>query len=215
MARISEGDKALVRARLLQSAARHFAAHGLHGANINAISTDAGYSKGTVYNYFPSKEALFSAVLGAGSALAVERYQKRAPAGDFRARLIALVEEDVALVRAHEDFMRVLLREAAAASPATRALIDEALAPLDAVLVALLSEARTAGALRADLSVHELARAFAALLFALYGERLRDPSGTGWPPWDALPALAVTLFLDGAAARPQAGAPGPRARRPR
>jgi len=46
------------RQRLLEAAAQEFARSGFRGANINNISIVAGFAKGTVYNYFPSKQAL-------------------------------------------------------------------------------------------------------------------------------------------------------------
>lgn len=51
------------RQRLLEAATAAFARHGFNGANINRISTSAGYSKGTVYNYFESKRALMLALI--------------------------------------------------------------------------------------------------------------------------------------------------------
>ena len=46
------------RRMLLDAATQEFAQEGYHGANINRISTAAGFAKGTVYNYFPSKREL-------------------------------------------------------------------------------------------------------------------------------------------------------------
>ena len=46
------------RLKLLAAAAEEFARAGYAEANINIISTRAGYAKGTIYNYFPSKRAL-------------------------------------------------------------------------------------------------------------------------------------------------------------
>jgi AcrR family transcriptional regulator len=51
------------RQRLLDAAAAEFAAAGYHGANINRISVAAGFAKGTIYNYFPSKRALMLALI--------------------------------------------------------------------------------------------------------------------------------------------------------
>jgi AcrR family transcriptional regulator len=42
---------------------REFPRIGLERANIGAISLAAGYAKGAIYNYFPSKEELFLAVV--------------------------------------------------------------------------------------------------------------------------------------------------------
>ena len=47
-----------MRKTLLDAAAEEFASNGYDQANINTISTKAGFSKGTIYNYFPSKQAL-------------------------------------------------------------------------------------------------------------------------------------------------------------
>ena len=51
------------RQRLLEAATAEFAREGYAGANINRISETAGYAKGTVYNYFPSKRALMLALI--------------------------------------------------------------------------------------------------------------------------------------------------------
>jgi len=48
---------------LLDAATAEFAREGYDGANINRISRTAGYAKGTIYNYFPSKRALMLALI--------------------------------------------------------------------------------------------------------------------------------------------------------
>ena len=71
--RYSETDKkqamAGVRQHLIEAAIQEIAQNGYDGANINSISLKAGFSKGTIYNYFPSKMELMLAILEeAGSA---------------------------------------------------------------------------------------------------------------------------------------------------
>ncbi len=48
---------------LLDAAAEEFARQGYENANINTISTRAGFAKGTIYNYFPTKQALLLALI--------------------------------------------------------------------------------------------------------------------------------------------------------
>ena len=55
--------KADVRQRLLEAAIQEFAQNGYDAANINTISLNAGFAKGTIYNYFPSKMELMLAIL--------------------------------------------------------------------------------------------------------------------------------------------------------
>src|ERR1700722_19236999 len=52
------------RAQILSGAADVFAADGYEGASMARIATVAGVSKGTLYNYFDSKAALFTAHVG-------------------------------------------------------------------------------------------------------------------------------------------------------
>jgi AcrR family transcriptional regulator len=51
------------RKTLLEAASIQIAQSGYDGANINQISLAAGFAKGTIYNYFPSKQALMLALL--------------------------------------------------------------------------------------------------------------------------------------------------------
>ncbi len=61
----SDRENALTetRQKLLEAAAEEFARHGYDGANVNSISLAAGFAKGTVYNYFPTKHALMLALI--------------------------------------------------------------------------------------------------------------------------------------------------------
>jgi AcrR family transcriptional regulator len=61
----AERDNVMSQTRqlLLDAATAEFARKGYHGANINRISRAAGFAKGTVYNYFPSKRALMLALI--------------------------------------------------------------------------------------------------------------------------------------------------------
>jgi len=67
MARHKEAERDKIvgetRQSLLQAAAEEFAREGYRGANINRISKAAGFAKGTIYNYFPSKRALMLALI--------------------------------------------------------------------------------------------------------------------------------------------------------
>ena len=48
---------------LLEAAIAEFQKHGYEGASIDAIAAAAGISKRTLYNHFPSKEALFRSLV--------------------------------------------------------------------------------------------------------------------------------------------------------
>ena len=67
MARHKESEReriaAETRRALLNAATQEFARGGYEAANINRISLAAGFAKGTIYNYFPSKRELMLALI--------------------------------------------------------------------------------------------------------------------------------------------------------
>lgn len=199
MGRISKEMQAFVRQRLLDTAARHFGDSGFDAARIDAISRDAGFGKGTVYNYFTSKQDLFGAVIQEGARRAVERFRAADPGGSVRARLLAVAEADVSLVREDEAFIKVLVREAMSFRPETYPIINEHLLPYVSAVAGILDDGIRRGAVRGDTPVERLALMFVGTLSMLYVQHWG--SGGAWPTLKELPDLAVTSFLDGAGTR--------------
>jgi AcrR family transcriptional regulator len=63
-ARPTRGElQAATRAALLRAASRSICEHGMHGASIDRIAAEAGYTKGAFYANFASKEELFLVML--------------------------------------------------------------------------------------------------------------------------------------------------------
>src|SRR4051812_6342390 len=62
-ARTQAERRADTRSRLLEAAAKRFAADGIDGASIDAIADDADRTSGAVYAHFGSKEGLLTALL--------------------------------------------------------------------------------------------------------------------------------------------------------
>ncbi len=81
MARLKKEEREEVlsktRSLLLQAAAEAFAREGYEGANINTISLSAGFAKGTIYNYFPSKRDLMLALIDDTAAQHLEYIQEK------------------------------------------------------------------------------------------------------------------------------------------
>lgn len=104
------------RTQILLGAAKVFAADGYEGASMARIASVAGVSKGTLYNYFDSKAALFSAYVtdACGQSLAHifdRRDQSDEPASVLRGigrRMVNMMLSDVGLA-----IYRVVIAEAA------------------------------------------------------------------------------------------------------
>lgn len=83
-----EARRSVRRATILAVAARSFLDNGYAGTSMSAIAATLGGSKTTLWRYFPSKEALFAAVLDhATTAYRAHLSQIMDPSGDLRQTL--------------------------------------------------------------------------------------------------------------------------------
>ena len=197
--RISAAAKDAVHRRLLESAAAQFARLGFDATNIDAIAGDAGVAKGTIYNYFDSKEDLFGAVLAEGARRTVARYSAAPHGPSTRDALEALAGADLSVLREEEAFMKVLVAEAMTPHSRHYALILERLSPFLEAVAGILETGIRRGEVRRDRPVPQLALLFTGTLAILYIQHWQ--SGGGWPTMEEIPELAVDMFLDGASAR--------------
>jgi AcrR family transcriptional regulator len=192
MPRVSAETKQATRARLLAAAAEEFGRVGLARANVDAISLAAGYAKGTIYNYFPSKEELFLAVVeeAVAQATAAGSAPTEAPAWE---RLAATLAGFCAWAREHDPFARVLVRECLMGTPGLYPRVMGAEAPLVGELAAILRQASASGELRDDVPAELLALAIAGLTDLALVEHWASDNST--PSLDAIPELVLTLLL--------------------
>jgi TetR/AcrR family transcriptional repressor of mexJK operon len=115
------------RAQILEGAARVFASDGYEGASMSRIAAEAGVSKGTLYNHFPSKAALFSAYVGQECARNLARVFEGAvhdgePAAVLRQvglRMIQMIMSEVG-----QTIYRVVISEAAKFPELARAFFE-------------------------------------------------------------------------------------------
>ena len=90
MPKVSEEHKERRREQILEGARRCFARHGYEGATVARLEQEIGLSRGAIFNYFPSKDALFI-------ELALEMSKRLTDVwlhDGFRAVLDAIVSED-------------------------------------------------------------------------------------------------------------------------
>jgi len=127
----SEGLAQQTRELLLEAATATFAAEGYAGANVNAISRQAGFGKGTIYNYFPSKRELMLAVLTAASGAHCEAVAERVLAAEgARARLDAFFAAGFDFITTHLPRARVALATVFGHDTALKEHLWEGYAPM-------------------------------------------------------------------------------------
>jgi len=131
------------RAKILRAAQDAFAASG-YGVPLDDIAALAGVGPGTVYRHFPTKEALFEAVVTARVEKMIDDARARGDAADpgqaFFA-FLARVADEAAVKRDLPDAIAI-----------AGALQDNLFAALDV----LLHRAQQAGAVRGDISTPDL-----------------------------------------------------------
>lgn len=139
------------RTKLLEAAQEVFAASGL-SASIDEIARTAGVGVGTVYRHFPTKEAIFEAIV-------VERFQSLVAEAE---RMIAGGEPGEAffqhllrMVRAGRD-KRDFVDALTARGVNVKNLLTEAARRYWRIVGTLLANAQRAGAVRGDIGIEEV-----------------------------------------------------------
>ena len=192
MARVTADTRKATRAKLLTAAAEEFGRAGLERANIDAISIAAGCGKGTIYNYFPSKDELFLAVVEEASAQAGSSRPARddAPA---RERLRAALAGFCGWAGQHDALARVLVRECLMGTSGLYPQVIGAERPLTGDLEAIVRDGAGRGELRGDIPAELLALAIAGLTDLALAQHWA--SGGSRPGLEEIPDLVLTLLL--------------------
>ncbi len=124
------------RERLLQAAATEFANEGYVGANINRISTGAGFAKGTIYNHFASKRALLQALIDDTAAEHVTAITVQvAQEADPGERLERFFRAGFSFVKRNPDRARVVINTVYGPDEAFKKSVYKAYEPLFDMLI--------------------------------------------------------------------------------
>jgi AcrR family transcriptional regulator len=135
------------RARVLEVAREVFAAEGL-AVPIDEIASRAGVGIGTVYRHFPTKEALFEAIVLQRIEVLTEEARAAAGAGDPTEEFFAFFTRMIEMGTVNKALIAGLVADRGAVIAASRELHD--------VLGNLLVRAQQAGGVRTDVSVADL-----------------------------------------------------------
>jgi TetR/AcrR family transcriptional regulator len=115
-------------ARILEAAERVFAAKGFDGATTAAIAAAAGLPKANVHYYFPTKEAIYRAVLDRVLKLWLAAFDPTAAGDDPTAVLGAYVAAKMRHSREHPAASRVFAMEVIRGAPVIRGFLAGELA---------------------------------------------------------------------------------------
>ena len=145
MPRVAAKDRhALIesrRAQILDAAMVLWAERGFDATSVDAIARDAGVSKGTVYLYFDSKDALLDELVVRHSLLPdVERIMATVRDQPLERVVELLVRAVWQRLREERDLIRILVRELPTRLERSRTLIERVVLPANQLFARFLHE---------------------------------------------------------------------------
>ena len=188
--------KEATRQRILEAALRLFSKFGFEKPTVEQIAAAADVGKGTIYNYFRTKEDILVAFM----CQQEERVQdgaRRLLARDLDAAslLTLYLREHFKLKRPYREFSRVFLSQIIVRGPEIATYIDAMQPAVDKTLKSLFESLRVRGRIRRDVDIESAILAFKTMhlgISAVWAMTNADNRET-----DKLCANNVRLFCRG------------------
>ena len=180
-----ERKKAAVRSQIIAAGVELFARHGITDVTVDQIAEAADVGKGTIYNYFPTKEDIvvaFMVDLEREVQAKLRRFTASKESVD--AILADFIRFQFRLKRRHHQFVRVLLGQMFLRTEQFLPYMVEMQKVADPRLEALFWSLQERGAIRRDVSLPDLLRVFKTIhlgltaLWAVEGPPFRQTERT-------------------------------------
>ena len=117
--RVTAEAKVATRRRILEAARDCFSRDGFEAATTRDIAAAAGIAAGTLFNYFPAKEAIAMALVAEALGAARRQFEDRPRGESLEEDLFALIAAELRGLRPHRGYLRPVLETAL--SPLARA----------------------------------------------------------------------------------------------
>ena len=166
-----ERKKAEIRDRIIATAVELFGRHGFENVTVDHIADVADIGKGTVYNYFETKEDIVVAYMTGLEVKVQERVGKLAVGKDksLAEILTEFIRYQFQLKRKHHDFVRVFLGQMFLRGPQFMPYAVEMQKAIDLPLEALFRKLQESGKLRKDVPIALLIPIFKTVQLGLTG----------------------------------------------
>jgi len=107
-----EQRKEQFRLEILENAEKMFALHGYHATTMEAVAEESGWSKGTLYLYFKSKEDLFFSILfNKMDEFSATLLPKLKDSRDINDMITALVDAQFSFFSENQAYFQLALSE--------------------------------------------------------------------------------------------------------
>lgn len=199
-----EQSRANTRERLLAAARTVFARSGFHGASVEEIASEAGFSTGALYSNFEGKEDLFLVLMEREiemhaaeiTAAVAQRASVSERATGGARQWMSMIEREPEALLLFMEFWAYGVREAE-----VRPKVAALFARMREVLTRLVADGVRDFELELDIPAEQLAIAVDALADGIARQKLADPDAI---PDDLMGRILALLFS--AVTRPASGA---------
>ncbi len=207
MARIAAAEREALsetrRNQILEAALRVWMRQGFHGSSVEELAREAGLAKGTLYLYFPTKDAILDAIVRRYSLLpdAVELADALRDVPPERA-IPLIVERFHARLRERAPLVSLLMREFSLRPGEARIFLERVVLPVNRLFAEYLDGLVARGVVRA-IDTFVAARALVGMLMVfvltqhVFGGHELAPIAD-----ERITATAADLFLHGVLATP-------------
>lgn len=190
-----EGKKAATRRRILRAALRLFSERGFESPTVDDIAAAADIGKGTIYNYFRTKEDILVAYIAEQEARVQKRMMRLLRRDLDPVSLLTLyLQEQFRLKRPYRAFTRVFLSQVVLRGDAITPYLAAMQPAIDETLRALFDSLRARRQIREKPENDVLIRIFKTLHFGLSAVWAIGGSDR---ELDALCGESVRIFCEG------------------
>lgn len=163
-----ERKKAVVRAAIIQRGIELFAAHGIEMVTVDQIAAAADVGKGTIYNYFATKEDIVVAfVVELERKVQAKLARFSSNEAPLENALSEFVRAQFALKRRYHRFVRMFFAQMFYSTEQFMPYMAEIQRAIDPPLEALFGTLQKRGNIRADVSLPDLIQAFKTIQLGL------------------------------------------------
>jgi AcrR family transcriptional regulator len=110
--RVTAQAKLATRRRILEAARDCFSKAGFEAATTRDIAAAAGIAAGTLFNYFPAKEGIATALVAEALGEARRRFERRPRGESLEEDLFAVIAAELRGLRPHRGHLRPVLETA-------------------------------------------------------------------------------------------------------
>jgi AcrR family transcriptional regulator len=193
------------RVQILREASHLFGSRGFKGTTTRDIAAAVGITEAALYRYFPSKEAMYAAILDerAASSDLLEAIEPAARAGDDRAVFAGIALTLLRSVEADPSILRLILYSALEGHELSQPFQERRILRLREFLASYIERRARDGAFRA-LDPVLTARAFMSMLVGqLIGRHVFGQREPAVQSPEEVAETFVSIFLDGMRAAPE------------